>query len=132
MFDLTAEEARLLLSAALMAVGGNRFVSAAKILAVLERFRPDHASVASAKMVALMSAAKFKEAVEFADADALVRFPADPMLMAFKGMALFRMGENDAAYGPLAQAAEQEVNPAARKLASDLLDDLRGQGQGQR
>jgi len=56
MFDLTADEARLLLSIALMAVGGNRFVSAAKILAVLERFRPDQASVASAKAVALISA----------------------------------------------------------------------------
>ena len=51
MFDLTAEEARLLLNIALMAVGGNRFQSAAKILAVLERFRPDAPSVAPASSI---------------------------------------------------------------------------------
>lgn len=124
MFDLTTDEARLLLSIALMAVGGNRFVSAAKILAVLEWFRPDQASVASAKTLALMSALRFKEAVEYVDGEALVRFPDDPMLLAFKGMALFRMGEGEQARGPLRQAAEQEGNAAARRLAADLLGDL--------
>ena len=37
MFDITGEEARLLLNVALMATGQNRFQSAAKILAALER-----------------------------------------------------------------------------------------------
>jgi len=124
MFDLTADEARLLLSIALMAVGGNRFVSAAKILAVLERFRPDQASVASAKTVALMSAMKFKEAAEYIDGEALVRFPDDPMLLAFKGMALCRLGDKEGARQPLNQAANQTENAAARKLAADLLGDL--------
>ena len=40
MFDLSTEEARLLLNVALMATGQNRFQTAAKILAALERFRP--------------------------------------------------------------------------------------------
>ena len=48
MFDLKPEEAQLLLNVALMAIGSNRFRSAAKILAALERFRPDHPSVAVA------------------------------------------------------------------------------------
>jgi len=124
MFDLTAEEARLLLSIALMAVGGNRFASAAKILAVLERFRPDQASVASAKAVALMSAAKFREAADYIENEALVRFPDDPMLLAFQGMAFCRTEEKERAYGPLSRAAAQDENAAARKLAADLLGDL--------
>lgn len=124
MFDLTADEARLLLSIALMAVGGNRFMSAAKILAVLERFRPNQASVASVKAIALISATRFREAAEFIDSEALVRFPADPMLLAFKGMALFRMGDKEGAKVALAVAADQHENEAARKLAADLLGDL--------
>lgn len=124
MFDLTTDEARLLLSIAMMAVGGNRFVSAAKILAALERFRPDQASVASAKAVALISAMRFQEAADYIDNDALGRFPGDPMLLAFKGMALFRLGDKEGARVPLAVAAGQHENEAARKLAADLLGDL--------
>ena len=41
MFDLTPEEARLLLNVALMATVQNRFRSAAKILAALGAFRPE-------------------------------------------------------------------------------------------
>jgi len=124
MLDLTAEEARLLLSIALMAVGGNRFASAAKILAVLERFRPDQVSVASAKAVALMSAMRFREAADYIENEALVRFPDDPMLLAFLGMALCRAGEKERARKPLVRAAEQDENAAARKLAIDLMGDL--------
>jgi len=124
MFDLTTDEARLLLSIAMMAVGGNRFASAANILAVLERFRPDQASVASAKAIALISAMRFQEAADYIDGEALVRFPGDPMLLAFKGMALFRAGEKEKARVPLAAAAGQRDNEAAHNLATDLLGDL--------
>ena len=45
MFDLAPEEARLLLDVALLATGRNRFHSAAKILAALERFRSEGKAV---------------------------------------------------------------------------------------
>ena len=57
MFDLTGEEARLLLNVAMMATGQNRFRSAAKILAALERFRPEEASVAVANATPAAAAA---------------------------------------------------------------------------
>lgn len=124
MFDLTAEEARLLLSVALMATGSNRFVSAARILAVLDRFRPNQASVASAKAVALMSAQRFDEAAEYIDKEALVRFPGNPMLLAFKGLALIRLGDREGSRMPLEEAASQKEDAAARQLAVDMLGDL--------
>ena len=124
MFDLTAEEARLLLKIAMMATGRNRFRSAARILAALERFRPDQVSVATAKAVALMSALKFAEAVEFIDAEGLVRFPDSAMLKAFKGMALVRMDRPEDARAPLEEAASQSGDPAAARMAQDLLGDL--------
>jgi len=126
MFDLTAEEARLLLKVAMMATGRNRFRSAAKILAALERFRPDQASVATAKAIALISAQKFAEAVEFVDSEGLARFPGSAMLKAFKGMALVRMGRQEDAMEPLEQAASQTEDPAAARLADDILKDLQG------
>ena len=122
MFDLTAEEAKLLLNVALMAIGRNRFKSAAKILAALERFRPDQVSLAEAKAVALISALKFAEAVAYIDGEGLVRFPDSAMLWAFKGMALMRMGRNEEAGEALAKAANGS-DPAAAKLAADLLVD---------
>ena len=124
MFDLTAEEARLLLKIAMMATGRNRFRSAAKILAALERFRPDRVSVATAKAIALMSATKFAEAVEFIDTEGLAKFPASAMLKAFKGMALLRMDRPEDARMPLEEAAAQTDDPAAAKMARDLLGDL--------
>ena len=124
MFDLTAEEARLLLKIAMMATGRNRFRSAAKILAALERFRPDQASVATAKAIALISALKFSEAVEFIDGQGLVRFPDSAMLKAFKGMALVRMDRPEDARVPLEEAASQSGDPAAARMAQDLLGDL--------
>lgn len=120
MFDLTAEEARLLLNVALMATGANRFQSATKILAVLERFRPDHPSVAVATAILLISAQKFEEAVSFADA-ALEKFRNNAMLLAFKGMALLRLGCTLDANEVLLKAAEQNEDPVAGQLAKGLI-----------
>lgn len=121
MFDLTGEEARLLLNVALMATGQNRFRSAAKILAALERFRPEEASVASANAILFISMLDFKGAVEYLDRDAIPRFPDSAMLKAFKGMALLRMDCRAEARGPLEEAARQTADPAAAQLAKDLL-----------
>lgn len=122
MFDLTPEEARLLLNVALMATGGNRFKSAAKIFAVLERFRPDSPSVSSGKAIALISAQQFEACVEYIDGEALVRFPGNAMLLAFKGMALLRLGRMEEARESLEVAAGQDVDPAAAQLAKGLLE----------
>ena len=120
-FDLNSEEARLLLNVALMATGQNRFQSAAKILAALERFRPEEASVAVANAILLISMLDFKGAVEYIDHEALPRFLASAMLKAFKGMALMRMNRNEEAKLPLGEAASDETDPAAAQLAKDLL-----------
>lgn len=125
MFDLTPEEARLLLKVALMATGRNRFVSAAKILAVLERFRPDQASVAVAKALALISAQEFQMAVDYIDAEGLARFPSSGMLLTFKGMALMRMNRMKEAREPL-EAATRSEDEAAVQMAADLLKDVNG------
>lgn len=122
MFDLTADEARLLLSIALMAVGRNRFNSAARILAALERFRPDAPEVAVAKAIALLSALKYAECLDFIDGEALRRFPGNSMLRAFKGMALIRLGRAEDAQEVLAEVCGQkESDPAAAQLAADLM-----------
>ena len=120
-FDLTSEEARLLLNVALMATGQNRFHSAAKILAALERFRPAEASVAVANAILFISMLDFKGAVEYIDRDALPRFPASAMLKAFKGMALIRMNRFEEARIPLEEAASDTVDAAAAQMAKDLL-----------
>lgn len=121
MFDLKPEEAQLLLNIALMAVGSNRFRSAAKILAALERLRPDHPSVAVAKTVALMSAGDFESAVGYVDGEAIRKFPDSAMLKAFKGMALIRLGRKTEAMPVLEEAARATDDPAAAKMARDLL-----------
>ena len=121
MFDLKPEEAQLLLNIALMAIGSNRFRSAAKILAALERFRPNHPSVAVAKIVALMSAGDFESAVGYADGEALRKFPDSAMLKAFKGMALIRLGRKAEATPVLEEAARATDDPAAAKMARDLV-----------
>jgi len=121
MFDLTSEEARLLLNVALMATGQNRFQSAAKILAVLERFRPEEASVASAYAILLISMQDFQGAVDYIDREALPRFPSSAMLNTFKGMALIRMDRMADARASLEAAASQDKDPAAAQLAKDLL-----------
>ncbi len=121
MFDLEPEEARELLNVALMATGQNRFQSAAKILAALERFRPGEASLPVAKTILLISKQDFQGAVDYVDRDALLRFPDSAMLKAFKGMALLRMERTAEARIPLEEAANQSADPAAAQLARDLL-----------
>ena len=121
MFDLAPEEARLLLDVALLATGRNRFQSAAKILAALGRFRPAEPSVPAATAILFISMRDFKGAVDYLDRDALPRFPGAPMLLAFKGMALLRMGLLSEAQAPLLAAANQAADPAAANLAKDLL-----------
>ena len=128
MFDLTAEEARLLLNVALMAAGANRFKSAATIFAALERFRPASPQVAAGKAIALISAQRFGACLDYLDGEALRNCPGDPMLLAFKGMALMRAGRVAEAREPLEAAASQTADPAAARLASGLLGDLTGQG----
>ncbi len=121
MFDLESEEARLLLNVALMATGQNRFQSAAKILAALERFRPGEPSLAVAKAILFISMLDFKGAIDYIDGDALQRFPESAMLKAFKGMALIRLGRSAEASMPLGEAANQTADPAAAQLARDLM-----------
>ena len=121
MFDLSSEEARLLLNVALMATGQNRFRSAAKILAALGRFRPEEASVAVANAILFISMMDFKGAVDYIDQYALPRFPSSAMLKAFKGMALVRMNRVSEARVPLEEAAADVADPAAAQLAKDLL-----------
>ena len=121
MFDLAPEEARLLLDVALLATGGNRFQAAAKILAALERFRPEEPSLPAATAILFISMRDFRGAVDYLDRNALPRFPGAPMLLAFKGMALLRMGQLSEAQAPLLAAANQAADPAAANLAKDLL-----------
>ena len=121
MFDLAPEEARLLLDVALLATGRNRFQSAAKILAALERFRPAEPSVPAATAILFISMRDFKGAVDYLDRIALPRFPGAPMLLAFKGMALLRMGQLSEAQAPLRAAANQTADTAAANLAKDIL-----------
>ena len=120
-FDLSSEEAKLLLNVALMATGQNRFRSAAKILAALERFRPKEASVAVANAILFISMLDFDGAIDYIDRIALPKFPSSAMLLAFKGMALIRLGRKQEAALPLSVAAEQTADPAAAQLAKDLL-----------
>ena len=121
MFDLESEEARLLLNVALMATGQNRFQSAGKLLAALERFRPEEASVAVANAILFISMFDFKGAVDYLDDVAIPHFPDAAMLKAFKGMALLRMERTAEARVPLEEAANQTADPAAAQLAKDLL-----------
>ena len=121
MFDITGEEARLLLNVALMATGQNRFRTAAKILAALGRFRPEEASVASANAILFISMLDFQGAVDYLDREAIPRFPDSAMLKAFKGMALLRMERPSEARIPLEEAANQSADPAAAQLAKDLM-----------
>ena len=121
MLVLESEEAKLLLNVALMATGQNRFQSAGKILAALERFRPEEASVAVANAILLISMQDFGGAVDYIDRVALPKFPSSAMLLAFKGMALIRMDRKAEAAMPLSEAAAQTADPAAAQLAKDLL-----------
>ena len=111
----------MLLDTALLATGRNRFSSAAAILAALERFRPSEPSIPAANAILFISMRDFRGAVDYLDRDALPRFPGAPMLLAFKGMALLRMGLVSEAREPLLAAANQTADPAAANLAKDIL-----------
>ena len=121
MFDIAPEEARLLLDVAMLATGRNRFGSAAKILAALERFRPGNPSLAAANAMLFISMGDFQGAVDYLDREALRHNPDAAMLKAFKGMALIRMGRAVEARIPLDEAAKQSADPAAAQLAKDML-----------
>lgn len=110
-----------MLKVALMATGQNRFQSAAKILAALERFRPAEASVAVANAILLISMLDFRGAISYIDDVALPKFPGSAMLKAFKGMALIRLDRKDEALMPLSEAANQTADSAAAQLAKDLM-----------
>ena len=121
-FDFTADEGRLLLNVALMAVGRNRFRSAARILAALERYRPDSPQIAVSKAIALMSACAYAEGLEFMENVALRKFPGNPMILAFKGMALIRLGRISDSHEVLEKVCERkEADPSAAQLAEDLM-----------
>lgn len=120
MFDLTSDEARLLLNIALMATGQNRFQSATRILAALERFRPDSEPLAVAKVVLMLSMHEYALALDFIDGSALKRHPDSAMLRTFRGMALVRMGRKDDARESLLAAAASS-DEAAANLAKGLL-----------
>ena len=121
MFDIKPEEARLLLNIAMLAIGRNRFSSAAKILAALERFRPYDPSLAAVNAMLLISMGDFQGAVDYLDSNALVYNPNAAMLKTFKGMALLRMERNAEARIPLEDAANQSADLAAAQMAKDLL-----------
>ena len=121
MFDIKPEEARLLLDVAMLATGRNRFKSAAKILAALERFRPGNPSLAAVNAMLFISMGDFQGAVDYLDGEALPRSPDAGMLKTFKGMALLRMGRDAEARVPLEEAANQSADFAAAQMAKDLL-----------
>lgn len=121
MVDITSDEARLLLDIALMAIGGNRFQSAEKILSALEAFRPNSEQPAVARLILEISRGDFESALRFADTQALVNHPDSAMLKAFKGMALLRMGRVAEAQAPLQEAAAQSDDPVAAQLAKDMM-----------
>lgn len=121
MFDITPDEARLLLDIALMATGKNRFQSAETLLSALEDYRPDSEPLATARMILLISRGEAEAAVHFADCQALPKHPNAAMLKAFKGMALLRLDRREQALQPLREAAAQTVDPVAAQLAKDLM-----------
>lgn len=123
MFDLSSEEARLLLEIGLMATGQNRFRSAASIIMAVDAFREGHESIDVAKAVLCLSQQQFAEALSFIDEVALPRHPGSGMLNAFKGMALIRLKRGGEAASCLREAMESE-DKAAAKLAESLMGEI--------
>ena len=121
MFDITPDEARLLLDVALMATGRNRFRSAEAILSALDGYRPGAEQLAVARMILAISKGDFEGAVEFAERKALPEHPDSAMVKAFKGMALLRLGRAAQASDPIKEASAQTDDPAAAQLAKDLM-----------
>lgn len=121
MFELQSDEARLLLNVALVATGQNRFQSAAKILAALERFRPGSEELAVARAILLLSSQDDAGALDFIDGTALVAHPGSAMLKTFRGMALIRLNRREDALAPLKEAALSS-DEAAANLAKGLIN----------
>ena len=121
MFDITPEEARLLLDVALMATGGNRFKSAEAILSALEEYRPGSEQLAVARMILAISRGDMEGALEFADRKVLPEHPGSAMIKVFKGMALLRLGRTVEAADPINEAAAQTDDPAAAQLSKDMM-----------
>ena len=104
-----------------MATGQNRFRSATRILAALERFRPGNVSLAVAKAVLMISMREFAMALEYIDGVGLKDHPDSSMLKAFRGMALIRMERRADAEACLREAAASS-DEAAANLARCLLE----------
>ena len=119
-FDLTPDEARLLLQLAFAAIGRKRFVSAGRLLDVLEHFRPGDGALLSARAVALLSRRAFRACCEFLEHQATLA-PLPPMAAVFYGIALHQCGEVFAARRQWLPVAAQTEDSAAARFAMTLL-----------
>jgi hypothetical protein len=122
MFDLSTEEAQLLLETGLMAIGQNRFTSAMKILMALEQYRSGHESLDVAKVILCLSQFQGKIALEFLDNEALPRHPDSRMLKAFRCMALIQLKRGEEARPVLWELQNGDDNAA--NLAKGMLENL--------
>ena len=122
MFDLSTEEAQLLLETGLMAIGQNRFKSAMKILVALEQYRYGHESLDVAKVILCLSQFQGKIALEFLDNEALPRHPDSRMLKAFRCMALIQLQRGEEAKPVLWELQNGDDNAA--DLAKGMLENL--------
>ena len=122
MFDLSTEEAQLLLETGLMAIGQNRFKSAMKILVALEQYRPGHVSLDVAKVILCLSQFQGKIALEFLDNEALPRHPDSRMLKAFRCMALIQLQRGEEARPVLWELQNGDDNAA--DLAKGMLENF--------
>ncbi len=122
MFDLSTEEAQLLLETGLMAIGQNRFKSAMKILMALEQYRYGHESLDVAKVILCLSQFQGKIALEFLDNEALPRHPDSRMLKAFRCMALIQLQRSEEARPVLWDLQNGDDNAA--DLAKGMLENL--------
>ena len=122
MFDLSTEEAQLLLETGLMAIGQNRFTSAMKILMALEQYRSGHESLDVAKVILCLSQFQGKIALEFLDNEALPRHPDSRMLKAFRCMALIQLKRGEEARPVLWELQNGDDNAA--DLAKGMLENL--------
>ena len=122
MFDLSTEEAQLLLETGLMAIGQNRFTSAMKILMALEQYRSGHESLDVAKVILCLSQFQGKIALEFLDNEALPRHPDSRMLKAFRCMALIQLQRGEEARPVLWELQNGDDNAA--DLAKGMLENF--------
>ena len=122
MFDLSTEEAQLLLETGLMAIGQNRFKSAMKILVALEQYRSGNESLDVAKVILCLSQFQGKIALEFLDSEALPRHPDSRMLKAFRCMALIQLQRGEEARPVLRELQDGDDNAA--DLAKGMLENF--------